>query len=58
MLALTLSGCAATVQKAALKQAVNDIEAVIHDLEPRANATETERIANQKHIKALRGATE
>jgi hypothetical protein len=55
---LTLTGCAAGIQKDAARASVNVLEPVIHDLEDRAGASDTERKANQKQLDTLKKAVE
>lgn len=57
-MAWSVTGCACSVQKEAIRASVNVLEPVIHDLEDRANATESERLANQKQLDTLKAATE
>ncbi len=53
---LGLTGCAAGIQKDAARASINVLEPVIHDLEDRAGATESERKANQKQLDTLKEA--
>lgn len=55
-LSLTLSGCAAGIQKDAARASINVLEPVVHDLEDRAGATASERQANQKQLDTLKEA--
>jgi len=55
-LALTLSGCAAGIQKDAARESIRVLRPVIKDLEERAGATESERKANEKQLSTLEEA--
>jgi hypothetical protein len=56
--AMATSGCASAIQKEAIKNSVAQIRPIVKDLEDRAGATESERLANEKHLTTLEQAAE